>query len=84
MCTACTVSAVRDGRTACIVRCGRWLRPGLEDRIFTDSFCKLFALLSVCDELGVDVGAPVEACEGVVIVPLYSWHHYTFDVQDPR
>ncbi|EFJ52846.1 hypothetical protein VOLCADRAFT_86219, partial [Volvox carteri f. nagariensis] len=60
-----------------------WLRPNLEEDSFPDSFCKLWALLAECDELGVETVA-AEVAPGVVVVPLLSWYSATFDTADPR
>ena len=60
-----------------------WVRPDTQDRRFADSICKLLALQSMCDDLGVDIG-PAEVCRGVFVVPLYSWYTHLFDTHDPN
>jgi len=60
-----------------------WLRPGVEDKNFPDSICKLAAIEALAQELGVDT-APAEVAEGLFVVPLYSWYNAEFDERDPR
>ncbi|CAE8674972.1 unnamed protein product [Polarella glacialis] len=49
---------------------------------YPDSFSKLHAIFSACDELGVDV-FPAPVCDGVLVAPLLSWCSAEFDQQDP-
>ncbi|CAE7651415.1 HOP3 [Symbiodinium sp. CCMP2592] len=58
-----------------------WITP-VEMERFPDSVCKFWAILEMCDRLGVDV-APAAICEGVYVVPLFSWYNAEFDVADP-
>eukprot|EP00438_Fugacium_kawagutii_P003349 Skav228230 [mRNA] locus=scaffold3112:7641:10814:+ [translate_table: standard] len=58
-----------------------WITP-LESQMFPDSLCKLWAILELCDRLGVDVG-PAAVAEGVFVVPLFSWYNPEFDTEDP-
>jgi hypothetical protein len=60
-----------------------WVRPELEGKQFPDALSKLFAVLALCDSLGVDT-APVRLADDVVIVPLFSWYNAAFDETDPR
>ena len=88
-----TLNAVRQGLRALKAKFRRvfyvpgnhdlWIRPGLEDRDFPDSVCKLLSLVDCCDELGVEV-APAEVARGLFVVPLYSWYSHEYDVDDPR
>lgn len=58
-----------------------WLQ-NVEMQKFPDSLCKLWAILELCDKLGIDV-APAAISRGVYVVPLYSWYNAEFDVADP-
>ncbi|CAK9026113.1 unnamed protein product [Durusdinium trenchii] len=58
-----------------------WITP-LELQMFPDSLCKLWAILELCDRLGIDV-APAAISEGVFVVPLFSWYNPEFDTEDP-
>eukprot|EP00435_Cladocopium_sp_Y103_P062822 s209_g24.t1 len=58
-----------------------WITP-LESQMFPDSLCKLWAILELCDRLGVEV-APAAVSEGVFVVPLFSWYNPEFDTEDP-
>lgn len=58
-----------------------WITP-LESQMFPDSLCKLWAILQLCDRLGVEV-APAAVSEGVFVVPLFSWYNPEFDTEDP-
>ncbi|CAJ1431711.1 unnamed protein product [Effrenium voratum] len=58
-----------------------WITP-LESQMFPDSLCKLWAILELCDRLGVDV-MPAAVSEGVYVVPMFSWYNPEFDVADP-
>jgi len=58
-----------------------WITP-LESQMFPDSLCKLWAILELCDRLGVDVAAAAVS-EGVFVVPLFSWYNPEFDTEDP-
>lgn len=58
-----------------------WITP-VEMERFPDSVCKFWAILEMCDRLGVDV-TPAAICEGVYVVPLFSWYNAEFDVADP-
>ena len=88
-----TLTAVRFGLKALRACFGRvfyvpgnhdlWVRPDTDDRKFSDSLCKLFALFEACDALDVDV-QPGEVALGVTIAPLLSWYDATFDEQDPK
>ena len=60
-----------------------WVRPELEGKQFPDAVTKLFAVLALCDSLGVDT-APVRLADDVMIVPLFSWYNCAFDETDPR
>mmetsp|Transcript_57928 Transcript_57928/g.188365 ORF Transcript_57928/g.188365 Transcript_57928/m.188365 type:complete len:259 (+) Transcript_57928:122-898(+) len=53
-----------------------------EDKTIADSIHKLFHLLSLCDDEDVDV-FPAALCEGLSIVPLFSWYNSDFDRNDP-
>jgi len=53
-----------------------------ETQKYPDSLCKLWAILELCDELGVDV-APAAVARGVYVVPLFSWYNAEFDTKDP-
>jgi predicted phosphodiesterase len=58
-----------------------WINRG-EASKYPDSFCKLWALLELCDELDIEV-APAAICKDVYIVPLFSWYNIQFDKKDP-
>jgi len=58
-----------------------WIHTA-EDGVYADSFDKLFQLLKMCDEIDVDV-FPAAVCEGVFVVPLFSWYNADFDEDDP-
>ena len=78
--------ACAQGEFRRLLRAGNhdlWIRPGLEDRDFPDSVCKLLSLVDCCDELGVEV-APAEVARGLFVVPLYSWYSHEYDADDPR
>lgn len=49
---------------------------------YPDSIAKLHAIIAECDELGVDI-FPAPVCEGVTILPLFSWYSAEFDEKDP-
>lgn len=51
-----------------------WIRPGIEDKEYPDSICKLMAMMNVFDEIGVEMG-PAEVAKGLYVVPLYSWYN---------
>jgi len=53
-----------------------------EQKEIPDSIDKLFRLLEVCDKLDVDV-FPAMVCEGVSLLPLFSWYNADFDAEDP-
>jgi len=53
-----------------------------EDKRFPDSFCKLWAIVELCDALDIDI-FPATVCKDVYIVPLLSWHNAQFDAADP-
>lgn len=53
-----------------------------EVALYPDSIAKLNAILSACDDIGVDV-APAPVSEDVFIVPLLSWYNADFDAGDP-
>jgi tetratricopeptide (TPR) repeat protein/predicted phosphodiesterase len=88
-----TLTAIRLGLKALRACFGRvfyvpgnhdlWVRPDTDDRRFSDSLCKLFALFDACDALDVDV-QPGDVAEGVTIAPLLSWYDATFDEHDPK
>lgn len=47
-----------------------------------DSLCKLLRLLHLCDELDVDM-FPAAVCDGLSVVPLFSWYNADMDEDDP-
>mmetsp|Transcript_27616 Transcript_27616/g.91728 ORF Transcript_27616/g.91728 Transcript_27616/m.91728 type:complete len:1393 (+) Transcript_27616:100-4278(+) len=49
---------------------------------YPDSIAKLHAIIAECDELGVDI-FPAPVCEGLTILPLFSWYSAEFDENDP-
>lgn len=49
---------------------------------YADSFCKMLALLRLCDELDIET-APAIVAEGVSVVPLLSWYNSGFDAANP-
>mmetsp|Transcript_26922 Transcript_26922/g.55685 ORF Transcript_26922/g.55685 Transcript_26922/m.55685 type:complete len:1325 (+) Transcript_26922:67-4041(+) len=58
-----------------------WITPP-EQGTYIDSIAKLNDILKVCDSLGIDT-EPAPICEGVFVVPLYSWYNASFDESDP-
>ena len=57
-----------------------WLdRQAADERAMT-SLDKMSALFELCAELGVETG-PRELDGGVVVLPLLSWHHASFDTE---
>jgi hypothetical protein len=58
-----------------------WIHP-TEAKHFPDSLSKFFAVLDVCDSLGVDV-FPAPIAEDCFIVPLFSWYNAGYDEADP-
>eukprot|EP00931_Biecheleriopsis_adriatica_P061450 TRINITY_DN3694_c0_g1_i1.p1 TRINITY_DN3694_c0_g1~~TRINITY_DN3694_c0_g1_i1.p1 ORF type:complete len:1450 (+),score=323.95 TRINITY_DN3694_c0_g1_i1:32-4381(+) len=58
-----------------------WI-TNVETDKYSDSLCKLWAILDLCDQLGVDT-CPAAISEGVYVVPLLSWYNAEFDVTDP-
>merc|ERR1711920_1018554 len=58
-----------------------WIHT-IEENEIPDSISKLFRVLQVCDEIDVDV-FPAAVCEGVFVVPLFSWYNADFDEEDP-
>jgi len=58
-----------------------WLNS-TESKRFPDSFCKLWAIMDLCDELDVDM-FPAAICKDVFVVPLLSWYNAAFDMKDP-
>jgi len=55
--------------------------PG-EIHRFPDSLCKLWGMMDLCDELGVDM-FPAAVAKDVFVVPLLSWYTAEFDTKDP-
>jgi len=49
---------------------------------YPDSITKLNMILQDCDDLSVDV-FPAPVCEGLTILPLFSWYSAEFDEADP-
>ena len=87
-----TLNACRRGLRALKSKFGRvfyapgnhdlWVRPGLEAPECVDSFCKLFALLGACDQLGVDA-VPAVLSPSLAVAPLLTWYSHCFDEADP-
>jgi hypothetical protein len=58
-----------------------WIHPS-EAKLFPDSLSKFFAILDVCDQLGVDV-FPAPIAEDCFIIPFFSWYNAAYDEADP-
>ncbi|KAJ9534221.1 hypothetical protein QJQ45_006958 [Haematococcus lacustris] len=60
-----------------------WLRPQVDGGQHPDSLAKLLAFWAMCDALDVDV-ATAQVHPDLVVVPLLSWYHHSWDIDDPR
>ena len=49
----------------------------------TDSMAKLRAVLKLCDELGVETLPRLMGAGKLLVVPMLSWHHQSFDSEPP-
>ncbi|CAK0856526.1 unnamed protein product [Prorocentrum cordatum] len=49
---------------------------------YPDSMAKFIAIISLCDDLGVDI-CPAPIWDGLLVVPILSWYDVEYDVNDP-